>query len=143
MGKALQDGYRDKVFLMTKIDGRIEEGRRPAARRVAPAPRRPTSSTWCSTTRSSAFEDPDRIFAEDGANEALVEAQKAGKIRYIGFTGHKDPHIHLRHAEVADAARLHASTPCRCRSTSWTPTSAASSSWCCRCWWSGRSACWA
>jgi aryl-alcohol dehydrogenase-like predicted oxidoreductase len=46
-------------------------------------------------------EDPDRIFAEGGAHEAVVEAQKAGKIRYIGFTGHKDPFIHLRTLEVA------------------------------------------
>jgi aryl-alcohol dehydrogenase-like predicted oxidoreductase len=42
------------------------------------------------------------IFDADGANAALVEAQKAGKIRYIGFTGHKDPHIHLHMLEVAD-----------------------------------------
>jgi predicted aldo/keto reductase-like oxidoreductase len=47
------------------------------------------------------FDDPDRIFAEGGANEALVEAKKAGKIRFIGFTGHKDPHIHLYMLEVA------------------------------------------
>ena len=47
------------------------------------------------------MEDPDRIFAPGGAMEAVVEAQKAGKIRYIGFTGHKDPLIHLRMLEVA------------------------------------------
>ena len=47
------------------------------------------------------LEDPDRIFAEGGAKEALLAAKKAGKIRYIGFTGHKDPQIHLRMLEVA------------------------------------------
>ena len=40
--------------------------------------------------------DPDRIFAEGGAMEAVHDAQKAGKIRYIGFTGHKSPDIHLK-----------------------------------------------
>jgi predicted aldo/keto reductase-like oxidoreductase len=48
------------------------------------------------------FEDPNRIFAEDGANAALLEARAQGKLRYIGFTGHKDPHIHLYMLEVAD-----------------------------------------
>ena len=47
------------------------------------------------------MEDPDRIFAPGGAMEAVVEAQKAGKIRYIGFTGHKDPLVHLRVLEIA------------------------------------------
>lgn len=48
-----------------------------------------------------AIEDPHRIFDAEGANPALVEAQKAGKVRYIGFTGHKDPNIHLHTLEVA------------------------------------------
>ena len=79
------------------------------------------------------LEDPDRIFAEGGAQEALLAAKKAGKVRYIGFTGHKDPLVHLRMLEVA-AKHDSASTPCRCRSTSWTRTSAASSTKCCPCW---------
>ena len=45
----------------------------------------------------------DRIFSEGGAIEAFVEARKAGKTKYIGFTGHKDPHIHLYMLSVADA----------------------------------------
>ncbi len=47
------------------------------------------------------MEDPDRIFARGGAIEAAVAAQKAGKIRFIGFTGHKDPLVHLRMLEMA------------------------------------------
>jgi aryl-alcohol dehydrogenase-like predicted oxidoreductase len=47
------------------------------------------------------FDDPHRIFHAEGANAALLEARKAGKIRYIGFTGHKDPRIHLHTLEVA------------------------------------------
>jgi aryl-alcohol dehydrogenase-like predicted oxidoreductase len=47
------------------------------------------------------YEDPHRIFDENGANAALLEARDAGKIRYIGFTGHKDPRIHLYMLEVA------------------------------------------
>jgi predicted aldo/keto reductase-like oxidoreductase len=47
------------------------------------------------------YEDPHRIFDEEGANAALIEARGAGKIRYIGFTGHKDPRIHLYMLEVA------------------------------------------
>ena len=47
------------------------------------------------------FEDPTRIFDDDGANAALVEAREAGKLRFIGFTGHKDPAIHLHMLDVA------------------------------------------
>ncbi len=47
--------------------------------------------------------DPDRIFGPGGAMEALVAARKAGKIRFIGFTGHKNPAIHLQMLETAAA----------------------------------------
>src|SRR6476661_1815594 len=83
MGAALKDGYRQKVFLMTKIDGRTKGA---AAMQIDEIIR---------------MEDPDRIFAPGGAMEAVLEAQKAGKIRYIGFTGHKDPLVHLRVLEIA------------------------------------------
>jgi aryl-alcohol dehydrogenase-like predicted oxidoreductase len=53
------------------------------------------------------MEDPDRFFAPDGPLEALMEAKKAGKIRYIGFTGHKDPVVHLRMLEVAAQHQFH------------------------------------
>jgi aryl-alcohol dehydrogenase-like predicted oxidoreductase len=100
MGKALRDGYRDKVFLMTKIDGRTKE---------SAAPQIDESLERLQTDRIDLMqfhevirmEDPDRIFAEGGAMEAIQAAKQAGKIRYIGFTGHKDPLVHLRMHEIA------------------------------------------
>jgi aryl-alcohol dehydrogenase-like predicted oxidoreductase len=56
------------------------------------------------------MEDPDRIFAEGGAMEAAVAAREAGKIRYIGFTGHKDPAVHLRMLETAEKHGFHLDT---------------------------------
>ena len=85
------------------------------------------------------MEDPDRFF-DDGAVDALLEAKKAGKIRYIGFTGHKDPLVHLRMLE-GRRRTVSTSTPRRCRSTSWTPSFAASRTWWCPSWWSRESPC--
>ena len=100
MGKALRDGYRSKVFLMTKIDGR---SKKEAARQVDESLRR--LQTDCIDLIQHheilRYEDPHRIFDDDGANAALSEARQAGKLRYIGFTGHKDPRIHLYMLEVA------------------------------------------
>jgi aryl-alcohol dehydrogenase-like predicted oxidoreductase len=56
------------------------------------------------------MEDPDRIFAPGGAIEAAVAAKQAGKIRYIGFTGHKDPAVHLRMLETAQKHNFHFDT---------------------------------
>jgi aryl-alcohol dehydrogenase-like predicted oxidoreductase len=100
MGKALRDGYREKAFLMTKIDGRTKQ---LAAKQIDESLKRLQTDRVDLMQHHEVIrvEDPDRIFAEGGANEALVEAQKAGKIRYIGFTGHKDPFVHLRTLEVA------------------------------------------
>jgi hypothetical protein len=49
------------------------------------------------------MEDPDRFFARQGPLEAVLAAKQAGKVRYVGFTGHKDPVVHLRMLEVAAA----------------------------------------
>ena len=101
MGKALrQDGYRQKVFLMTKIDGRTKE---LAAQQIDTSLRRLQTDRLDLLQHHEVirFDDPDRIFAQGGAMEAFLEAQRAGKIRFIGFTGHKDPHIHLYMLEVA------------------------------------------
>src|ERR1700732_400011 len=95
MGKALRDGYRQKAFLMTKIDGRNKTA---AATQLNESLRRLQTDRidllqFHEVIRDS---DPDRIFAEGGGMEAAVEARKAGKIRFIGFTGHKSPDIHLK-----------------------------------------------
>jgi aryl-alcohol dehydrogenase-like predicted oxidoreductase len=52
------------------------------------------------------MEDPDRIFAPGGAIAAMLEARQAGTIRYIGFTGHKDPLVHLRMLDIAAARKF-------------------------------------
>jgi len=101
MGKALRDGYRQKAFLMTKIDGRDAKS---AANQIDESLRR------LQTDRIDLLQfheiirmnDPERIFASGGGMEAAVKAKQAGKIRYIGFTGHKSPEIHRHMLEVAD-----------------------------------------
>jgi predicted aldo/keto reductase-like oxidoreductase len=100
MGKALRDGYREKVFLMTKIDGR---SKKEATRQLDESLRRLQTDHIDLIQHHEVirFEDPHRIFDDDGANSALLDARKAGKLRYIGFTGHKDPRIHLHMLEVA------------------------------------------
>ena len=100
MGKALRDGYRQKVFLMTKIDGRSYS---EATRQLDKSLERLQTDCIDLVQHHEIlrYDDPHRIFDDEGANRALVDAQKAGKIRYIGFTGHKDPHIHLYMLEVA------------------------------------------
>lgn len=101
MGQALAEGgYRSKVFLMTKIDGRTKD---VAARQIETSLQRLKTDHIDLLQHHEVlrFDDPDRIFAEGGAMEAVVEAKKAGKIRFIGFTGHKDPHVHLYMLEVA------------------------------------------
>jgi predicted aldo/keto reductase-like oxidoreductase len=95
MGRALRDGYRRKVFLMTKIEGRT---RQMAEKHLDDCLRRLNVDTIDllqihEVIRAS---DPGRIFGPNGAMEALLAAKKAGKIRYIGFTGHKDPDFHLQ-----------------------------------------------
>jgi aryl-alcohol dehydrogenase-like predicted oxidoreductase len=100
MGKALRDGYRSRVFLMTKIDGR---SKREAARQLDESLRRLQTDCIDLVQHHEVirYEDPHRIFDAEGANAALVEARRAGTLRYIGFTGHKDPRIHLYTLEVA------------------------------------------
>ena len=100
MGRALRDGYRDRVFLMTKIDGR---SRAEATRQLDQSLRRLQTDCIDLVQHHEIlrYEDPHRIFDEDGAHAALLDAKKAGKIRYLGFTGHKDPRIHLYMLEVA------------------------------------------
>jgi aryl-alcohol dehydrogenase-like predicted oxidoreductase len=104
MGKALRDGYRDKAFVMTKIDGRSKT---EAARQLDESLRRLQIDCIDLVQHHEIlrYEDPHRIFDDEGANAALVQAREAGKIRYIGFTGHKDPRVHLYMLDVADQHR--------------------------------------
>ncbi|HEX3943769.1 MAG TPA: aldo/keto reductase, partial [Rhizomicrobium sp.] len=100
VGKALKDGYRDKAFVMTKIDGRTQK---EAAKQLDES----LSRLDCGRIdllqfhEIIRFEDADRIFEDDGAVQTFLKAKQEGKIRFIGFTGHKDPHIHLYMLETA------------------------------------------
>ena len=110
MGKALAEGgYRQKAFLMTKLDGRTKEA---AANQLEDSLRRLKTDhiDLVQFHEILRFDDPDRVFAEDGALEAVMAAKKAGKLRYIGFTGHKDPRIHLYMLEVAMKHGFHFDT---------------------------------
>jgi len=100
MGEALRDGYRQHAFVMTKIDGR---SRKEANKQLDESLQRLRVDHIDLVQHHEIirFEDPHRIFDDGAANAALVEARTAGKIRYIGFTGHKDPRIHLHMLEVA------------------------------------------
>ena len=106
MGKALRDGYRQKVFLMTKVDGRTKEA---AAKQLDESLKRLQTDhlDLLQFHEVIRMEDPDRFFAPGGALEAFEDARKAGKIRYVGFTGHKDPEIHLRMLSLAREKGFH------------------------------------
>jgi predicted aldo/keto reductase-like oxidoreductase len=103
LGKALEDGYRQKAFVMTKVDGRTKKD---ATRQLNQSLRRLKVDhvDLLQHHEIIRFDDADRIFAQGGAMEAFLEAKQAGKIRYIGFTGHKDPHVHLYMLARARAA---------------------------------------
>jgi uncharacterized protein len=109
MGQALRDGYREKVFLMTKIDGRDKN---TAARQIEQSLGRLQTDVidLLQFHEVIRLDDPDVIFAPRGAIEAVQEARQAGKLRYIGFTGHKDPSVHLRMFETADKYAFHFDT---------------------------------
>ncbi len=106
MGDALRDGYRQKVFLMTKFDGRTKAA---TAKQIDESLQRLKTDhiDLMQYHENIRMEDPDRFFAPDGPLEALMAAKKAGKIRYIGFTGHKDPVVHLRMLEIAAQNNFH------------------------------------
>src|SRR6185436_3998778 len=105
MGRALRDGYRKRVFLMTKIDGRT---RKAAAAQIDQSLRDLGVDTidLMQVHEVIRDSDPERVFGPDGAMEALAAAKQAGKVRFIGFTGHKSPKIHLKMLEAAAAHRF-------------------------------------
>lgn len=108
VGKALK-GYREKVFVMTKFDGRTKAA---ALKQLDESLQRlqvDHVDLW-QFHENIRLGDPDRFFAEGGAREAMEEAKQAGKIRYVGFTGHKDPSVHLRMLEMAEKHHFHFDT---------------------------------
>jgi predicted aldo/keto reductase-like oxidoreductase len=110
MGKALASGgYRQKVFLMSKIDGRDSK---TAAQQIDESLKRLKTDhvDLMQFHEIIRMNDPERIFASGGALEAMLAAHKAGKVRYIGFTGHKDPKVHLHMLEVARQHNFHFDT---------------------------------
>jgi predicted aldo/keto reductase-like oxidoreductase len=100
MGKALQDGYRKKAFLMTKFDGRTREA---AAKQIDESLRRLKTDhvDLLMFHEVIRMNDPDRFFDRNGAVQAALAARKEGKARFLGFTGHKDPAIHLHMLDLA------------------------------------------
>ncbi len=107
MGRALaQNGYRNKVFLMTKVDGRDIASATQQLDQSLRRLRTDHVDLW-QFHEILRFEDPNRIFAADGALKVAMDARKAGKIRFIGFTGHKDPHVHLYMLQIAAQHGFH------------------------------------
>jgi diketogulonate reductase-like aldo/keto reductase len=102
LGKALASGgYRDRVFLMTKLDGRTAQAFN--AQLDQSLSRLQTDHVdLLQFHEIIRMDDPERVFAAGGAMEAALRAREQGKIRYIGFTGHKSPAIHRHMFEVAD-----------------------------------------
>ena len=100
VGKALKV-YRQKVFVMTKFDGRTKGSALTQLDESLQRLQVDHVDLW-QFHENIRLEDPDRFFAEGGAVEAMMAAKQAGKIRYVGFTGHKDPSVHLRMLELAD-----------------------------------------
>jgi uncharacterized protein len=109
MGLALQDGYRQKAFLMTKLDGQTTSS---AQQQLDDSLRRLRTDhiDLVQIHEVIRMQDPERVFAPGGSIETLVKAKKAGKIRYIGFTGHKSPEIHLHMIETAAKHDFHFDT---------------------------------
>jgi predicted aldo/keto reductase-like oxidoreductase len=109
MGKALQNGYRNRAFLMTKYNGRT---RPSAAQQIDESLRRLQTDhiDLIQFHENIRMTDPDKYFARAGAHEAVMAAKKAGKVRYVGFTGHKDPAIHLHMLDMAAKNGFHFDT---------------------------------
>jgi aryl-alcohol dehydrogenase-like predicted oxidoreductase len=108
VGKALK-GYRQKVFVMTKFDGRTKASALQQLNESLQRLEVDHVDLW-QFHENIRPEDPDRFFAQGGAIEACTEAKRTGKVRYIGFTGHKDPSVHLRMLDLAEKHNFHFDT---------------------------------
>ncbi len=109
VGKALKGGYREKVLVMTKFDGRTKQSALKQLDESLERLQVDHVDLW-QFHENIRLEDPDRFFAEGGACEAVAEAKQKGKIRYCGFTGHKDPIVHLRMLELAEKHKFNFDT---------------------------------
>ena len=100
MGKALRGQYRAKAFLMSKLDGRDYKS---ATKQIDESLKRLQTDHLDLMQIHEVIRttDPDVCFKEHGTVQALIDAKKAGKVRHIGFTGHKSPDIHLSMLETA------------------------------------------
>ena len=112
VGTALK-GKRDKAIVMTKV---CTHGRKKdvAMRMLEESLTRLQTDhldVW-QVHEVVYYNDPERCYAQDGVLEALAVAKQQGKVRFVGFTGHKNPSIHLE-CSTADSPSI----PCRCRST--------------------------
>jgi len=103
MGNALRDGFREKVFLMTKLDGRTKASAKAQLEQSLKR-LRTEMIDLVQIHEIIRMSDPARCFGEGGTMEALLEAKKEGKLRFVGFTGHKHPDIHLAMLDAADKA---------------------------------------
>jgi predicted aldo/keto reductase-like oxidoreductase len=100
MGKALRDGYRQKVFLMTKLESR--DAKSATTQLDESLKRLQVDHVDLIQFHDVArMDDPEKIFAPGGALESMIKARTTGKVRYIGFTGHKSPKIHLHMLNIA------------------------------------------
>jgi predicted aldo/keto reductase-like oxidoreductase len=109
MGKALEDGYRQKAFLMTKLDGRTGA----AAREQLETSMRRLKTDHIDLVQIHEvirMTDPEQAFQPGNVIDVLQQARKDGKIRFIGFTGHKSPEMHLNMIETAAKHGFHFDT---------------------------------
>ena len=94
MGQALRGGYREKAFLMTKVYARDEKGSMENLEDSLRRLKTDVIDLWQFHEIDEKI-DTEMIFAKDGAIHAAIKAKEQGKVRFIGFTGHKSPQAHM------------------------------------------------
>jgi len=101
-GRALSGGRRQKVLLMTKCELRSKAEAMAMLETQLKRMKTDYLDLW-QCHQVSEMKEVDQIFAPGGALEAFVDARKQGKVRHIGFTGHRDPQVHLKLLAGTDA----------------------------------------
>lgn len=100
LGKGLM-GLRDKAFLMTKVCTHGRDGTLAMQMLEQSLRRLQTDHLDLWQVHGMGFHnDPELFIRKGGAAEALAKAKKDGKVRFVGFTGHKDPDVHLAMLET-------------------------------------------